>query len=120
MMKVLKSSAILFVILFASILCGCDSDEPNDFMSVKLTNLSGHNLYQGVVYYRNPTGVVPPIGEADFGTLEIGEMKKVRVRGENIFVQAKNSRGEVLKTGNLKIGNGNQVTLLAKDISLTD
>lgn len=76
------------------ILGGCSKDDDDITGSMKLTNLSGIDWYDGEVWYSNaPNGDLK--GDVDFGTLKVGETTTVKTKGIYFYVCIKNSRGKM-------------------------
>ena len=73
---------------------GCSKDDDDITGSMKLTNLSGIDWYDGEVWYSDvPNGDLN--GDVDFGTLKVGETKTVKTKGAYFYVCIKNSRGKM-------------------------
>lgn len=92
MRKVL--SLLIVAIMSSVILGGCSKDDDDITGSMKLTNLSGIDWYDGEVWYSDiPNGDLN--GDVDFGSLKIGETKTVKTKGAYFYVCIKNSRGKM-------------------------
>lgn len=90
-----KILTIIFVAVISSvILVGCSKDDDDITGSMKLTNLSGIDWYDGEVWYSDvPNGDLN--GDVDFGTLKVGETTTVKTKGTYFYVCIKNSRGKM-------------------------
>ena len=90
-----KILTIIFVAVISSvILRGCSKDDDDITGSMKLTNLSGIDWYDGEVWYSDvPNGDLN--GDVDFGTLKVGETTTVKTKGTYFYVCIKNSRGKM-------------------------
>lgn len=90
-----KILAIIFIAVMSSvILGGCSKDDDDITGSMKLTNLSGIDWYDGEVWYSDvPNGDLD--GDVDFGTLKVGETTTVKTKGTYFYVCIKNSRGKM-------------------------
>lgn len=90
--------------------CSKDDDVTG---SMNLTNLSGVDWYDGEVWYSDaPNGDL--IGDVDFGTLKIGETKKVNTKGTYFYVCIKNSQGKMQLSKPQKVSGS--VTVTASDM----
>ena len=90
-----KILTIIFAAVISSvILVGCSKDNDDITGSMKLTNLSGIDWYDGEVWYSDlPNGDLN--GDVDFGTLKVGETTTVKTKGTYFYVCIKNSRGKM-------------------------
>lgn len=87
-------SMLILAVMSSVILGGCSKDDDDITGSMKLTNLSGIDWYDGEVWYSYvPNGDLN--GDVDFGTLKVGETKTVKTKGAYFYVCIKNSRGKM-------------------------
>ena len=87
-------SMLILAVMSSVILGGCSKDDDDITGSMKLTNLSGIDWYDGEVWYSDvPNGDLN--GDVDFGTLKVGETKTVKTKGAYFYVCIKNSRGKM-------------------------
>ena len=87
-------SLLIVAVMSSVILGGCSKDDDDITGSMKLTNLSGIDWYDGEVWYSDvPNGDLN--GDVDFGTLKVGETKTVNTKGAYFYVCIKNSRGKM-------------------------
>lgn len=87
-------SMLILAVMSSVILGGCSKDDDDITGSMKLTNLSGIDWYDGEVWYSDvPNGDLN--GDVDFGTLKVGETKTVKTKGAYFHVCIKNSRGKM-------------------------
>ena len=93
-----KILSIIFVAVMSSvILGGCSKDDDDITGSMKLTNLSGIDWYDGEVWYSDvPNGDLN--GDVDFGTLKVGETTTVKTKRDILLcVYQKFSRQDAVK-----------------------
>lgn len=87
-------STLILAVMSSVILGGCSKDDDDITGSMRLTNLSGIDWYDGEVWYSDvPNGDLN--GDVDFGTLKVGETKTVKTKGAYFYVCIKNSRGKM-------------------------
>ena len=87
-------SMLIVAVMSSVILGGCSKDDDDITGSMKLTNLSGIDWYDGEVWYSDvPNGDLN--GDVDFGTLKVGETKAVKTKGAYFYVCIKNSYGKM-------------------------
>ncbi len=87
-------SMLILAVMSSVILGGCSKDDDDITGSMKLTNLSGIDWYDGEVWYSDvPNGDLN--GDVDFGTLKVGETKTVKTKGAYFYVCIKNSYGKM-------------------------
>ena len=87
-------SMLILAVMSSVILGGYSKDDDDITGSMKLTNLSGIDWYDGEVWYSDvPNGDLN--GDVDFGTLKVGETKTVKTKGAYFYVCIKNSRGKM-------------------------
>lgn len=87
-------SMLILAVMSSVILGGCSKDDDDITGSMKLTNLSGIDWYDGEVWYSDvPNGDLN--GDVDFSTLKVGETKTVKTKGAYFYVCIKNSRGKM-------------------------
>lgn len=85
---------LIVAVMSSVILGGCSKDDDDITGSMKLTNLSGIDWYDGEVWYSDvPNGDLN--GDVDFGTLKVGETKTVKTKGAYFYVCIKNSYGKM-------------------------
>ena len=90
-----KILSLFFMAILASVILGGCSKDDNDITgSMKLTNLSGIDWYDGEVWYSDiANGDLN--GDVDFGTLKVGETTTVKTKGTYFYVCVKNSKGKL-------------------------
>lgn len=108
---------ILFLLLLSVIslttLTSCSKDNEDVVGSMKITNLSGIDWYDGEVWYSDvPNGDLN--GDVDFGTLKVGETKTVKTKGAYFYVCVKNSSGKMQLSKPKSVGSS--VTVSASDM----
>lgn len=82
------------MLLLATIVIALPSCSDDITGSMKLTNLSGIDWYDGEVWYSDaPNGDLN--GDVDFGTLKVGEATTVKTKGTYFYVCIKNSHGKM-------------------------
>ena len=108
-----KLSNIFFVFLIFTILSSCSKDDDNTIGTMRLTNLSGIDWYDGEVWYSDvPNGDLN--GDVDFGMLKIGETKTVKTKGSYFYVCIKNASGKMQLSKPKSVSSS--VTVAAKDM----
>ena len=106
-------SMLILAVMSSVILGGCSKDDDDITGSMKLTNLSGIDWYDGEVWYSDvPNGDLN--GDVDCGTLKVGETKTGKTKGAYFYVCIKNSRGKMQLSKPKSVGSS--VTVSASDM----